>query len=330
VPARVLAYRPATVAAKLAPRSGACPLSLRDLLRAASGLRLALPLVRAPVAPVVRGALVAAREAGSALGLLLPAGAIPEPWVRSVTLAADEVAGGLPFSLGGEVRADGASPAEIERAFHESWRLVEAGVTHLAVDVTAVPAADRGAVAAAIGRAAHERGLGVDLVAPGEGGAVAPGPLAALVESLSARGVPPDAVSVRGEGATGSDRARAEARRLAEICAALGGLPVLRRGPTTPELLRLLAISPIRGCEDGGAAERAASAAVPWELVGPAPEGPSRSTRLELAVAELSEQGAERLEARAYVAVAELLELLGAAGSGAALAAALEAELDRP
>ena len=330
MPPRVLAYRPATVAARLAPRSGACPLSLRDLLRAAGRLRRPLPLVSAPVAPVARGALVAAREAGSVLGLLLPPGSAPEPWVRAVTRAADEVAAGLPFSLGGEVRAGGGSRQEVERAYHESWRLVEAGVTHLAVDVTAVSPADRGAVAAELGRAAHERGLGVDLVAPGEGGTVTPGPVAAVVEALSARGFHPDAVSVRGVAPAGADGARAEVRRLAEICAALGGLPVLRRGPTTPELLRLLAASPIRGCEDGGAAERAASGAVPWDLVGAAPEGPSRSTRLELAVAELSEEGVERLEARAYVEVADLLDRLGAAGSGAALVASLEAEPGPP
>jgi hypothetical protein len=247
-----------------------------------------------------------------------------------VTLAADEVAAGLPFSLGGEVRAAGGSQAEIERAFHESWRLVEAGVTHLAVDVTAVPPAERGAVAAELGRAAHERGLGVELVAPGEGGATAPGPVAGVVEALSARGFPPDAVSVRGAAPAGAEGARAEVRRLAQICAALGGMPILRRGPTTPELLRLLAASPIRGCEDGGAAEGAASGAVPWGLVGAAPEGPSRSTRLELAVAQLSEEGVERLEARAYVEVADLIDRLGAAGSGAAIAASLEAELGLP
>ncbi|HSN92249.1 MAG TPA: hypothetical protein VLS93_13545 [Anaeromyxobacteraceae bacterium] len=327
MPPRVFAYRPATVAARLGPRSGACPLSLGDLHRAASG-QGALPLVCAPIAAVARGALVAAREAGAALGLLLPPGAAPEPWVRAVTGAADEVAGGLPFSLGGEVRAGGGSRQEVERAFNESWRLVAAGVTHLAVDVDAVPPADRGAVAAELGRAAHERGLGLDLFAPGQGTGGAPGPVAEVVEAMSARGSPPDAVSVRGAAPEGTAGARAEVRRLAEICAALGGLPVLRRGPTTPDLLRILAASPVRGCEDGCAAERAARLAVPWDLIGVPPEGVGGSTDLERAVAELSEEAAERLEARAYLEVAEMLDRLGAAGSGPAIAASLEAELE--
>lgn len=327
MPSGVLAYRPAAVAAKLAPRSRACPVSLRDLLRAASGVRLALPLVRAPVGPVVRGSIVAAREAASAIALLLPAGSAPEPWVREVTAAADELAGGLPFSLGGEVILTGPEQADLERALGQCWRLVDAGATHLALDVAAVPADRRGELAAALGRGAHERGLGVELILPADGGG-GTSAVAAAVRAMSEAGVPPDAVGLGGAAVPGAAEARAEVRRLAEACAALGGLPVLRRGPIGPEILRVLAGSPVRGCEDGGAAERAATAAIPWDLLGPPPEGPSRSTPLERAVAELSDAGMERLEARAYVEVADLLERLGAGGSGFAVVAALEAELE--
>jgi hypothetical protein len=330
VPSGILAYRPASVAARLAPRSLACPVSLRDLLRGAGAIRLALPMVRAPVGPVARGAIVAAREAGSALVLLLPAGSAPEPWVREVTAAADELAGGLPIALGGEVLLPGATEADAERALEETWRLIEAGVTHLALDVSAAPADRRGALAAELGRAAHERELGVELLAgpAGERGAP-PGTLGADVEAMSARGVPPDAVGVRGGEAPRAAEVRSEVRWLAEVCAALGGLPVFRRGPVGPDLLRVLAASPIRGCEDGGAAERAVRAAVPGDLLAGAAEGPSRSTPLERAVAALGAGAAERLEARAYVEVADLVERLGASGSGAAIATALVAEMER-
>jgi hypothetical protein len=113
-----------------------------------------------------------------------------------------------------------------------------------------------------------------------------------------------------------------------EACQALGGLPVMRRGEVTPDLLAALAGSPVKACEDGGAAARAATAAIPFELLQPAPDVPSRITALESAAAELSEHGAERLESRAYVETAELIERLGAGGSAEALARALERELD--
>lgn len=327
-PRGVLAYRPAAVAAQLAPGSRACPVSLRDLLRVAGGVGRPIPMVRAPVGAVARGAVVAAGEAASVFALLLPPGSMPEPWVREVTAAADELAGGLPFSLGGEVLVAAAEPADLERALGECWRLVEAGVTHLALDVAAVPPDRRGDVAAELARAARERELGVELVLPAES-AAAFGQALAVVEAMAERGAPPDALGLRGGAVPGAEEARADVRRLAEACAALGGLPVLRRGPVGPEVLRVLAASPVRGCEDGGAAERAAAAAIPWELLGPEPEGPSRSTPLERAVAELSASGVERLEARAYVEVADLLERLGTGGSGVAVAAALEADLER-
>jgi hypothetical protein len=60
-----------------------------------------------------------------------------------------------------------------------------------------------------------------------------------------------------------------------------------------------------------------------------AAEGPSRSTPLERAVAALGAGAAERLEARAYVEVADLLERLGASGSGVAITTALVAEMER-
>jgi hypothetical protein len=324
---RILAYRPATVTSRLGPRSAACPLSLRDLLRAAARERVVLPVIRAPVAGIARGALVAAREAHAAVGLALPTGVAPEPWFAAVTRAADELAGALPIFLSAELAVEGPSEPQVERAFNQAWRLVTAGITHLAVDAEAVPAAERARAVEEVARVAAERGICVDLVFPLED-AGTPARIAAACELLSERGIAPDLVSVRCAAPAGRDEARQQVRRLVEVCAALRGLPVMRRGEITGDLVAALAGSPVKACEDGGAAERAATATIPFDLLPPASDRPSRTTALETAVAELSGEGAERLEVRAYVEVADLVDRLGAAGSALPIARALERELE--
>jgi hypothetical protein len=314
------------VANRLAPSNGACPLSLRDLLRAAADLPVVLPVVRAPIAGVARGALVAAREARSAIGLALPAGAPPEAWFDAVTRAAGEVASGLPIFLSAEIALEGAAQAQVERASHAAWRLVEAGVTHLAVDAGAVAAAERAAAVEEVARVAVERGICVDLVVAPADGLPPPAEVAAALDALAARGAAPDLVSVRCPAPASAEEARGQVRHLVAICAALGGVPVMRRGETVREIYDALAGSPVKACDDGGVAAGAATAMIPWELLGPAPEE-RRESAVELAARELSPEGADRLEARAYVEVAEQVERLGAGGSGLALARALEAEL---
>jgi hypothetical protein len=125
----------------------------------------------------------------------------------------------------------------------------------------------------------------------------------------------------------GRGEARAQLRRLAEICSALAGTPVMRRGMLSPEIIAELRGSPVKACEDGGAAADSAIAAIPRDRITPAENPDLRETPLERAASELSEEGANRLEARAYVVVADLVEGLGAGGSARALARALEAEL---
>lgn len=323
MPPRLLALRPASVVTRLAPRNGACPIALRDLLGPALRLGLTLPLVRAPYFGVARAALVAAKETQSALGLALPPGVPPEPWFRQVTAAADEVAFGLPIFLSGEVAFRGGAEPDVEAAVAAAWELVEAGLTHVALDAAAVPAGSRAAALAAAARGPAERGVSLDLVLPIEGAGEAP----ALVSALAGAGLEVDLVSVRCPAPADAAGARAQLRRAVETCAALRGLPVLRRGPLHAALLDLLRGSPVAACEDGGAASDAASSLVPWELIdhGEAPE--SRAPALERAAAELSDEGVDRLEARAYVEVAHLVERLGAAGSAPRLSEALERAL---
>ncbi|BDG06608.1 hypothetical protein [Anaeromyxobacter oryzae] len=324
---RILAFRPASVVERLAPRSDACPLSLRDLLGPASALGIVLPVVRAPIAGVARAALVAAKEHRSALGLALPPGVLPEPWFDAVTRTADELAAGLPIFLSAEVKVDGDGATQVERALHEAWRLVDAGVTHLAIDVVAVERLDRARVVAEVAAAAFERGICVDCVLPLEDGAQARA--AALLEELSRRGATPDVASVRCPAPASPDEARLQVAALARVCGALSGVPVMRRGPATPDLLRLLEGSPVKACDDGGLAAASAIGVIPWDLiVADEGEDESRANRLEQAARELSDEGADRLEARAYLEVMQFLEALGAPGSALQLSRVLERQLE--
>ncbi|WP_242393545.1 hypothetical protein [Anaeromyxobacter oryzisoli] len=362
---RILAFRPASVVERLAPRSDACPISLRDLLGPAAALRLVLPVVggppagggraaggrahgpaprraravgRAPCAGGAPAALVAAKEHRSAIGLALPHGALPEPWFEAVTRAADEVAAGLPIFLSADVVVEGEGAAEVERASHEAWRLVDAGMTHLAVDAGAVAPAERGRVLAEVAAGPVERGLGLECVLPLEEGPDGAARAGALVEELTRRGAPPDVVSVRCPEPSSAGEARLQAAALARVCAAAAGVPVMRRGPVTPALLELLRGSPVKACDDGGRAAANALSLIPWALIssgaGPAGAGPedhettTRASRLERAAAELSDGAAERLEARAYVEVSGFLEALGAPGSAVRMARALERQLE--
>jgi hypothetical protein len=302
---RLSAFRPARTVQRLPPRSAACPLSFRDLLAPAAELGLVLPLVRAPSVAVARGALVAAKALGSALGLALPRGGRPERWFAEVTAAADEVAGGLPLLLAGEVRVAGEGALDVERAVSEAWALVDAGLTHVSIDAEAVAAPERGRVLAEVAAPAVERGLGVDWVLPldhASGGA--PRAIAGL-EALARRGFRPDLATVRCPAPADEGEARAQADALARLALALRGTPVMRRGPVTPALLGALRGSPVRACEDGGAAEARAGREPP---PGSGPE---------------AGEDAERREARAFAEVTDLVEGLGAAGSAAALASAL-------
>jgi hypothetical protein len=322
VGSKIHAFRPAVVVDRLAPRNDACPLSLRDLLQAADAARCVLPIVRAPIGGVARAALVAASEANSAIGLALPAGAPPEPWFEAVTTAADEFAGGLPIFLSAEVTVDGAEGSDVERGEADAYRLVDAGITHLAIDVRGVPAGDRARVFAAVAAPAVERGCCVDLLV-----ALEDSPRALFAE-LGRLGAVPEVVSVRCPGAAAQNEARAQVVRLVRLCAELSGVPVLRRGPLTPPLIEELARSPVRGCEDGGAAAMAGLAVIPWNLIEAGPSEDSRTPVLDRAAEDLSRDAADRLEARAYVEVAAFIERLGAAGSGRRIAEALERLLE--
>jgi hypothetical protein len=150
-----------------------------------------------------------------------------------------------------------------------------------------------------------------------------------MLEEVARRGVVPDAASLRCPAPRDDDEARLQAAALARMCQALGGVPVVRRGPVTPRLLALLRGSPVKGCEDGGAVAARALALVPVDLAGPERgDAPPRTSRLELASAELSEEATDRLEASAYVDALELIERLGARGSAPSLSRALERRLD--
>lgn len=320
---RVLAFRPATVLERLHPRSDACPLSLRDVL-AAAGLR-PLPIVEVGTPDLIRAVLVAAKVLRSTLGLAIPRGLAPEAWFDEVVRTADEIAAALPLFLSAEVVLDGESSVAVERGAHEAWRLVEAGLTHVAVEASAVAPEQRGRVLAEVAAPLQERGLCFECsmgLAEAAGGRRA----IALTADLARRGVPADVVGIRCPAAPDAESARAQLGALDRLASALGGVPVVRRGPVSPALLAAVNGSRLRGCDDGGAVSRASGEPVDEEPAGE--EAAERRTRWrEQAAAVLGAAGAERLEARAFVVAAELIEALGAEGSALAVTRALERRL---
>jgi hypothetical protein len=315
----LLAFRPARVVERLEPRSTACPLSSKDLIRAAAELRLTLPLVRAPTPGVARAALVAAKQLHSVLGLSLPAGSPPASWFRSVVQAADEVAAGLPIFLAGEVRVAGRREDEVEAAFKAAWALVDAGLTHLTVDLGAVPVEAQAEVLVRVAAPALDSGLGLDCVVA-RGGALEAG---LLFGDLARSEASPDVASLRLEAPATREAVQTQMRELLALCAALSGTPVLRRGPVTPELLRSLAGSPVAGCDDGGAAAGVALLAL--DVARPVGDPTSREAPLAQAEAALGGGALARLEARAYSEVLDFLERLGVAGSAPKVVRFLEA-----
>ncbi len=314
----VLAFRPARVVERLEARSAACPLSSKDLIRAAAELRLTLPLVRAPTPGVARAALVAAKQLQSVLGLALPAGSPPGPWFKAVVQAADEVAAGLPIFLAGEVRVAGRRDAEVEAAFREAWNLADAGLTHLTLDLAAVPAEIRAEVLARVAGPALEAGLGLDCVVA-RGGELEAG---LLFGDLARAETLPDMASLPFDAPGTREAVQAQVRELLALCAALSGTPVLRRGPVTADLLRSLAGSPVAGCDDGGAAAEVALAAL--DLAAGSGDAGSREAPLAQAEAALGGGALARLEAKAYGEVLDFLERLGTTGSAQRIARHLE------
>jgi len=287
-----LAFRPPSVRNRLPRASRACPLALRDLVGALVGEASAVPIVRAPTPAVARAALVAAKEAGSALGLAAPPEA-PERWFDAVTAIADEIAPGLPLLLGATVRV---GPGEVEagRALRLAQRLVDAGLTHLALDLDAVAPARRAEDLARIAEPALERGLGVECLLPAAEGALPSADAAfALLSELGSLGAAPDLAGVRLPPApAGEDPALAAAlKRLAD---AAGGVPLSARGAAAARVARRLRPGTLRAADDGGAAAAAAGEGAP-----------------------------ERGEARAYAEAGLLVDALGAGGSAAIVAAAL-------
>lgn len=286
-----LAFRPPTVRNRLRRGSHACPLALRDVLGGLIGEASALPLVWAPSAAVIRAALVAAKEAGSVIGLA-QAGPSPERWFEAVAEVADEIAPGLPLLLGATVSA-GTGASEGARAFRLAQRLVDAGITHLILEVDALEPARRAEQFARIAEPALERGFGVECLLPGGvDGLPDAEDTFSLLSELASLGASPDLAGVRLP-ANGDEKA---ARALERLFDSAGGVGLACRGAGAARAARLVRPGLLRAVDDGGAA---------------------------LSHCE-GEGDPERAEARAYGEVAGLIDTLHSEGSAAVLASALE------
>ncbi|HTP25648.1 MAG TPA: hypothetical protein VMK12_08320 [Anaeromyxobacteraceae bacterium] len=285
---------------------------MRDILRAPRQ-EAPLPVIVAPLCAVARGALVAAQQAGAVVGLALPSGSAPEAWFEAVATAADELAPRLPFFLSARVRVEGNDQGLV-RARAVAHRLVEAGITHLAVDVTDVPLAKRAQAVGQVADLAAERELAVDCVIPTDC-AGNPEAAAAFLEEFEGWGIRADMVSARLQASATSMEAREQLASLAALSKALDNRPVLRRGPLSAAFLSLLPGEMV-ACEDGGMAIAAGLRALPASLRGR--DGHGRREPFAL-----PDELAERVEAFAYGEVASFIEKLGSVGSAARLEAAL-------
>jgi len=317
-PSNLLALRPVAALHHLSRGSEACPLSLRDLARALARRPAPLPVVAAPLLAIARGALVAASEADAVVGLFCAGAAAPEPWFEAVAEAAHELSARRPFFVSAVVRVeDGeASPAQ-GRAF--AYRFVEAGITHLAVDVTALPISRRAQAVALTAGFAAEREVAVDCVLPPDlASRNDPLEARAFIEEFEGWGVRADLVSLRVSAPVDRAAASSQLEALAAVGREAGDRPVMRRGPLSPPLLAALRGSGLCACEDGGAALSACMRALPGELRRAAAEDGRGTLAIPPALAE-------RLEALAYGEVSSFIESAGAAGTATAALSALMA-----
>jgi hypothetical protein len=312
----LLAFRPVAAVHRLPRHSQACPLSLRDVLRALPERR-PLPIFRVPLPALARAVLLAARQARSAVGLAPAPGQPPEPWFDAVARAADELAPRLPLFLSGEV-AVGRGEGALERARGLAHRLVEAGLTHLAVDVSLVAAADRARAAAEVTASAVEREVAVECRCPQGDGGPDPEEAAAFLDELHGWGLSPDAIGVRCPAPEGVEETRAQAKRLAAVAAALGRTRLVRRGPATSLLLRICGPAGVTAVDDGGRVmEAGLSALTPRER-----EDLARRIE-EGRPTGIPEAAAARLEGLAFAEAGAVLEALGAQGTGEVVEAGL-------
>ena len=321
MPVPPLAFRPAGALKRLPGASRACPLSLRDVAGALLAEAVHLPIVLEAGAAPLRAALVAAKEAGSALGVTLPAGSGPERWFDAVAAEADRLAPGLPLLVAAPVRLLPGDGVEAMRARRLVYRLVDAGVTHLVLDLDALPADARAEEAARAADPALELGLGVECLLPAApGGLPEPEDAFALLAELGSLGATPDLAGVRCPAPEGAEGAAAQAERLRALAEASGGVALCRRGPGAAEVARRLAEGVVRAWDDGGlAAATGAGGPASGGAAGPgAGTGPARAR-----AGTEDGQATEAAEARAYAAVAAFLDAIGAAGSADVLSAAL-------
>ncbi len=277
-----------------------------------------MPLVRAATTGVARAALVAAKQTHSAIGLALPAASSPESWFAAVAREADELAPRMPLFLSAEVVVPGGSDEDVERSARETWRLVESGMTHLAVNVQALSPGRRAEAVRRLAEPILERELGLDVVLPQEDGRPSVGAAASLLEELLEGGVTPDLASGRWPLALTPAEVTAQVRHLIDLCGWIDPIPVLRRGLLSPLLLAELADTPLRICEDGGAAESAARRAL-----GLAPER-GEAPRLASGSRELPPEIGDGPEALAYWETLALIEALAAPRSAERLLGAFE------
>jgi hypothetical protein len=143
-----------------------------------------------------------------------------------------------------------------------------------------------------------------------------------FVDELEGWGLRPDLVGVRCGAPEGVEAIRAQAKGIAALAAAIAPVRLARRGSWAPVLLPVLGPAGAAAADDGGRVLDEALAALPEARRAALRAPPERGRK-----APGPEAGeGDRLEARGFGAAEGFLEALDAAGTAAALAAALGAE----
>lgn len=308
----LLRHRPVNAVHCLDPGSEACPLSLRLLVRSPALARCRLPIVIAPIGPIAKGALLAAREARAVIGFSPGPGTATRRWFAMLARAAEEVAPRSPFFVSADLEIE-ASDQGVERSVELVHELIGAGVTHIGVDASAVPTERRAQVVRQVASAIADHEIAVDCIVPTRDGNFDEEYVASFVEEFEGWGIRADLLSGRFPAPESQREAAGQIERLYSLSVIGGDRPIVRRGPLSSHVVERLGGSHVRVFEDGARALAAGLRAIPSEIRSSSRTAGRGAIELPLGVEE-------KAEALAYGEVASLLERTGATGSAAIFA----------
>ena len=327
---KVLTLRPTSVVARLGSASRLPVLNPRELAKSLEGTPLALPCLPVPLRSMLPGLLAAGRGEDAVLGLVCPHPLADRGSAERFMAAVQEVAEAdghaRPLFLqAGPVRVPGTAPASLGPLQEGLFRLVETGFSLVSLDVTRLPA--RAAVEAVLRLSEtvmeRELALEVSLPAASEGEELDGARL--LLEGLGRQGSGVRFLRVS-EAVLGEEAQDVQfLRGLVELAGQHGaGVAVGEAARRSVRVLPTYVAAGVKKVECSAPFERLALASYP-EPVREQLEEKARKAGVgagqvlgmlggQLAPLEAADAG--RLEALTFAEASEVIEALGASGSG--------------